>query len=89
MSPQQLKFKEGEKWQNHLAQQTLLMSSISYQLEFARPAAKEELGEKKLQILPMMEKLTSWMINLLDFLIASGVTTVPVWRPAEHSISDV
>lgn len=41
MSPQQLKFKEGEQWQNHLAQQTLLMSFISWQLEFARPAAKE------------------------------------------------
>lgn len=86
MSPQKLKFKEGEQWQNHLAQQTLVMSFISYQLEFERPAAKEELGKKSCKSLPVVGELTgeSWMIYLLNFLTASSVTTVLV-----HSISDV
>lgn len=43
---------------------------------------------KRRRILPTVGKLTSWMIYHLNFLIASGLTTVPVWSPAEHSISD-
>lgn len=44
---------------------------------------------KRRPILPMVGMLTSWMIYCLDFLIASGLTTDPVWSPAEHSISDL
>lgn len=43
---------------------------------------------KRRWILPGVGKLTSWMIYRLNFLIASGLTAVPAWSPAELSISD-